>query len=82
MDGKLYGIPLGVNAMGTTYDAAMLKEAGITAIPKNWTWSDLEQIAKRLKAKGKVLDHMRFDQFFLTICARKISTILARMVRV
>ncbi|WP_326059575.1 ABC transporter substrate-binding protein [Paenibacillus anseongense] len=64
VDGKLYGIPLGVNAMGTTYDAAMLKEAGISDIPKNWTWSDLEQIAKRMKAKGKVLDHMRFDQFF------------------
>ncbi|MZQ81979.1 extracellular solute-binding protein [Paenibacillus sp. 5J-6] len=64
VDGKLYGIPLGVNAMGTTYDAAMLKEAGVSAIPKSWTWSDLEQIAKQMKAKGKVLDHMRFDQFF------------------
>ncbi|MBP1961542.1 ABC transporter substrate-binding protein [Paenibacillus aceris] len=64
VDGKLYGIPLGVNAMGTTFDDAMLKAAGISSIPQNWTWFDLEQIAKRMKEKGKVLDHMRFDQFF------------------
>lgn len=64
VDGKLYGIPLGVNAMGATFDAALLKQAGVTSIPANWTWSDLEQIAKRMKDQGKVLDHMRFDQFF------------------
>lgn len=64
VDGKLYGIPLGVNAMGTTFDDAMLKEAGISNIPADWTWADLEQIAKRMKQQGKVLDHMRFDQFF------------------
>lgn len=62
--GKLYGIPLGVNAMGATFDAALLKLAGIASIPANWTWSDLEQIAKQMKGQGKVLDHMRFDQFF------------------
>jgi multiple sugar transport system substrate-binding protein len=62
--GKLYGIPLGMNAMGTTFDAALLKQAGISSIPQNWTWSDLENIAKQMKGQGKVLDHMRFDQFF------------------
>ncbi|UKS30436.1 ABC transporter substrate-binding protein [Paenibacillus sp. HWE-109] len=62
--GKLYGIPLGMNAMGATFDAAMLEKAGISSIRPNWTWSDLEQIAKRMKSQGKVLDHMRFDQFF------------------
>ncbi|TXK84046.1 ABC transporter substrate-binding protein [Paenibacillus sp. N3.4] len=61
---KLYGIPLGINAMGATFDAQMLKEAGIASIPDNWTWTDLEQISKRMKSHGKVLDHMRFDQFF------------------
>ncbi|OPH58664.1 sugar ABC transporter substrate-binding protein [Paenibacillus ferrarius] len=64
VDSKLYGIPLGMNAMGATFDAAMLKQAGISSIPPDWTWSDLEVIAKRMKAQGKVLDHMRFDQFF------------------
>ncbi|MDD9268756.1 ABC transporter substrate-binding protein [Paenibacillus sp. GCM10023248] len=64
VEGKLYGIPLGFNAMGTTFDATMLQEAGISSIPANWTWNDLEQIAKRMKQQGKVLDHMRFDQFF------------------
>ncbi|MBD0379020.1 ABC transporter substrate-binding protein [Paenibacillus sedimenti] len=64
VDGKLYGIPLGINALGTIYDDEPLKQAGIPLIDHNWTWSVLEQINDKMKKQGKLLDHLRFDQFF------------------
>ncbi|MFD0692902.1 ABC transporter substrate-binding protein [Paenibacillus sp. GCM10027628] len=64
VDGKLYGIPLGINALGTIYDAELMKQVGIPSIDRNWNWSVLEQINEKMKQQGKVLDHLRFDQFF------------------
>ena len=46
VDGKLYGISLGTNAVCLTYDPAILARAGI-AEPNSatWTWEDFERIA-------------------------------------
>lgn len=64
-DGKLYMMPLGVNALGATVDLEMLKKAGVEAPKKDWTWDDLEAIAQKLKASGKLtMDYMRYDVFF------------------
>jgi multiple sugar transport system substrate-binding protein len=63
-NGTLYAISLGSNAMAAVYDAEMLKKAGIDSISPNWTWDDLGQIAQKMKAQGKIFDHMRWDQFF------------------
>ncbi|MGH0052482.1 MAG: ABC transporter substrate-binding protein [Sphaerochaetaceae bacterium] len=46
VDGKLYGISLGTNAVCLTYDPAILKKAGVVE-PNSatWTWEDFERIA-------------------------------------
>jgi multiple sugar transport system substrate-binding protein len=63
LDGKLYALSLGSNAMGAIIDAEAMKKAGID-VPKDWTWDDLSNIAAKMKAQGKQMDHMRWDQFF------------------
>ncbi|TDF97730.1 extracellular solute-binding protein [Paenibacillus piri] len=60
-DGKQYQITLGVNALGATVDAEMLKKAGGSLPAKDWTWDDMEAAAQKLKASGKLLGD-RIDQ--------------------
>ncbi|WP_311198851.1 ABC transporter substrate-binding protein [Paenibacillus hexagrammi] len=64
LNGKLYGMPTGVNATGTIFDEDMLKKAGVNLDPTKWTWTDLGQIAQTMKGQGKIMDHMRYDVFF------------------
>ncbi len=55
VDGKLYGISLGTNAVCLTYDPAVLKKAGISQIDSaNWTWADFERIALQVYKKTGV----------------------------
>lgn len=55
VDGKIYGISLGTNAVCLTYDPAVLAKAGI---PKpdtaTWTWEDFERIALEVYRKTGV----------------------------
>ncbi|NOU96145.1 extracellular solute-binding protein [Paenibacillus sp. LMG 31456] len=64
-DGKQYQITLGVNALGATVDAEMLKKAGGTVPAKDWTWDDMEAAAAKLKASGKLIgDRLDYKTFF------------------
>ncbi|MGE4453230.1 MAG: ABC transporter substrate-binding protein [Sphaerochaeta sp.] len=55
VDGKLYGISLGTNAVCLTYDPAVLKKAGISEIDSaKWTWEDFERIALQVYRKTGV----------------------------
>lgn len=65
LDGKLYQLPLGVNALAVQMDAELLKKAGVEAPAKNWTWDDIDAIGQKLKAQNKlVADYLRYDVFF------------------
>lgn len=65
IDSKQYGIPLGVNVLGFQYDPALLKKAGVDAIPENWTWDQYKEIAMKAKNAGLFMDSsMAADIFF------------------
>lgn len=49
-DGKLYGMPIGVEGYGFIYNKDLFEQAGITELPK--TLSQLEDAAKQLQDKG------------------------------
>lgn len=49
-DGKLYGMPIGIEGYGFVYNKDLFAKAGITETPK--TLSQLEEAAKKLKAAG------------------------------
>ncbi|MFC4598205.1 ABC transporter substrate-binding protein [Cohnella hongkongensis] len=49
-DGKLYGMPIGVEGYGFIYNKDLFAQAGITELPK--TLSQLEDAAKKLQDKG------------------------------
>ncbi len=55
VDGKLYGISLGTNAVCLTYDPAVLAKAGIAEPDSTtWTWEDFERIALEIYRKTGV----------------------------
>jgi multiple sugar transport system substrate-binding protein len=54
VDGKLYGINLGTNALSVIYDPAILKKAGVSAPKASWTWADFEKIAAQVYKKTGV----------------------------
>lgn len=62
--GKLVAMPAGVNALTSIMDVELLKKNGIEVPPKNWTFSDLEKLAGKLKEKGKIIGGFRHDVFF------------------
>ena len=63
VDGGLYGISLGTNAVCMVYNTKILKEAGIGKIDSaNWTWDDFEEIATTVYEKTGV----QTDVFFAT----------------
>ena len=49
-DGKLYGMPIGVEGYGYIYNKDLFAKAGITELPK--TLSQLEAAAQKLQAAG------------------------------
>ncbi|NHN29996.1 ABC transporter substrate-binding protein [Paenibacillus agricola] len=64
-DGKQYQLALGVNALGPTFDADFLKKIGAPIPAKDWTWDDMEALAKKFKENGKLLgDRIDFKVFF------------------
>jgi raffinose/stachyose/melibiose transport system substrate-binding protein len=52
LDGKVYGLPLSVQAYGFIYNKKLFADAGITELPK--TYSQLEADAKLIQAKGVI----------------------------
>ncbi|CAM3661557.1 ABC transporter substrate-binding protein [Marinicrinis lubricantis] len=46
VNGTLYGIPLGMNALTVIYDEQMIKDAGATPPSNDWTWEDWKSIAE------------------------------------
>ncbi|TDF93209.1 ABC transporter substrate-binding protein [Paenibacillus piri] len=68
-NGKQYQITLGVNALAIVYDPQILKNAGASLPSNEWTWSDVEAMANKLKAGGKLLtasiDDRNFFNFYL-----------------
>jgi len=50
VDGKIYGMPTGINRWVVLYNKAMFEKAGVTAVPK--TWAEFIAAAEKLKAAG------------------------------
>ncbi|HUX20393.1 MAG TPA: extracellular solute-binding protein, partial [Spirochaetia bacterium] len=48
VNGKLYGISLGTNAVCLVYDPAVLQKAGVAEPTASWTWADFEAMAKKI----------------------------------
>ena len=48
IDGKLYALPLGVNAPGLIYNATMFDRAKVPPPPPEWTWNDFAETADEL----------------------------------
>ncbi|MDQ1913214.1 ABC transporter substrate-binding protein [Paenibacillus sp. GD4] len=62
--GKLVAMNLGSNVLGSTIDPQMLKDAGVT-LKQDWTFADWEEVASKLKAKGKMIAaDLRHDVYF------------------
>jgi len=53
IDGKLYGISLGLNAYTTYYNATVLDEVGIEMPDQDWTWDDLTKLATEISEATK-----------------------------
>ncbi|MNP06291.1 putative ABC transporter substrate-binding protein YesO [compost metagenome] len=65
IEGKQYGIPTGVNVLGFQYDPALLKKAGIDAIPADWDWAKYEELAMKSASNKLYFDGgMAPDIFF------------------
>lgn len=47
-DGKLYGIPAGLNTYTILYDPKKFAEAGLTEPSYNWTWNEYKEICRKL----------------------------------
>ncbi|WP_319563093.1 sugar ABC transporter substrate-binding protein [Marispirochaeta sp.] len=54
INGKLYGISLGTNAVALVYDPAVLEKAGIAEPDPDWTMGDFEDLAREIYAKTRV----------------------------
>lgn len=70
VDGKLLGIPLGMNAYAAMYDPEMIESAGAELPDMDWTWDDFKDIAGKVAetydyGSGAIDDGIRngFDYF-------------------
>jgi multiple sugar transport system substrate-binding protein len=54
VDGKLYGVSLGTNAVSMIYDPAILQRAGVAEPKPDWTWADFEKISQQVYSSTKV----------------------------
>lgn len=52
VDGKLFAVPWTSNSTTTFFDMVKLQEAGIPAPDHEWTWDDLREIGRAIKAKA------------------------------
>lgn len=51
VSGKLYGINLGVNALGLVYDPELFKQAGVPFPKNDWTWDEFKNTVIQIKKK-------------------------------
>jgi len=51
VDGKLYAINLGSNAMCVAYDPVLFEKAGVAEPEPGWTWEDYMETARKLHEK-------------------------------
>jgi len=70
VDGKLYGVSLGTNALTVLYDPAAFETAGVATPNAAWTWSDFEQAANTIHEKLDIYGvegfyNMEFFKLFL-----------------
>ncbi|WP_339275015.1 ABC transporter substrate-binding protein [Paenibacillus sp. FSL W8-0426] len=65
IDGKVYGLSLGVNAMLSMYDPEVLKTQGIEEPTEKWTWEDFERMGEELIGKDVYVGtYFTPEQFF------------------
>lgn len=64
VNGKLVAMNLGVNALTVMMDTELMKKVGADVPKEGWTWDDLDKIAEKTKAAGKIMGGMRHDVFF------------------
>lgn len=65
IDGSMYGLSLGANALFGAYDPEVFKESGIEPPTPSWTWSDFDEMGEKLKGTGKRLaTQFTPEQFF------------------
>jgi multiple sugar transport system substrate-binding protein len=50
--GKVYGIPKDFNTLALFYNKDMFKNAGVSEPTKDWTWTDLQDAAKKVTKAG------------------------------
>lgn len=48
VDGKIYGVTLGVNSKAAVIDTTMFERVGVTTIDPAWTWDDMARIAAEI----------------------------------
>ncbi len=51
IDGKLYGLNLGINSQSIILDVEAFQKAGVDLPAPNWTWTDFEKIVLQLHDK-------------------------------
>ncbi|WJH34710.1 extracellular solute-binding protein [Paenibacillus sp. CC-CFT747] len=76
LDGKLYGVVLGMNAFGVAYNTELVKKAGLQPPTDKWTWEEFGKYAADLtKALGKgsygSVDESWLNTLYLTYFARQ-----------
>ncbi|APO42723.1 sugar ABC transporter substrate-binding protein [Paenibacillus xylanexedens] len=65
LNGKTYGLSLGVNAMLSIYDPEVLKANDIELPTDTWTWADFDRMGEQLLGKGIYLGtYFTPEQFF------------------
>lgn len=51
VDGKLYAVNLGANAVGLAYDPAMFEAAGVAEPQPGYTWDDFVEMGRQIQEK-------------------------------
>lgn len=54
-NGKLYALPLGINALGMLLDPEPIEKAGLSMPEPGWTWEDFEEMCKTVYEKTGVM---------------------------
>ncbi|WP_276357342.1 ABC transporter substrate-binding protein [Cohnella caldifontis] len=65
VDGRLYALPIGSNALMAAADIGMLEKAGVAVPQSDWSWDDFSRLGSALGSQGKLLtSDLRHDVFF------------------
>jgi multiple sugar transport system substrate-binding protein len=61
IDGRLYGISLGINALVVFYDPVVFEEAGIESPTAQWSWKQYEELLSKVyRSTGKQSDPLLY----------------------